>query len=205
MCTLGSQSVRPSLVLPPEALDREPQLLAEGAADEAANRVGLPVGGGHDLLEGRARRSAEQLEDRRLLATVARCGRFLLDLRGLLGLVPLGRDTSRLWRRLGAQALDRLPDPRHSAAAVGELLHRLQVVEGRDPGEAVPCVGQGAQGPSGGEVGQWKRLVKLLLRLRVLTDADGMVLANLCQAWSTLVKAQVKMNETGLLLKTPSG
>jgi len=47
--------------------------------------------------------------------------------------------------------------------------------------------------------------VKLLLRLRVLTDADGMVLANLCQAWSTLVKAQVKMNETGLLLKTPSG
>ena len=115
------------------------------------------------------------------------------------------RDTSRLWRRLGAQALDRLPNPHHSAAAVGELLHRLQVVEGRDPGEAVPCVGQGAQGPSGGEVGQWKRLVKLLLRLRVLTDADGMVLANLCQAWSTLVKAQVKMNETGLLLKTPSG
>ena len=51
----------------------------------------------------------------------------------------------------------------------------------------------------------WKRLVKLLLRLRILTDADGMVLANLCQAWSTLVKAQVKMNETGLLLKTPSG
>jgi P27 family predicted phage terminase small subunit len=52
---------------------------------------------------------------------------------------------------------------------------------------------------------EWKRLVKLLLRLRILTDADGMVLANLCQAWSTLVKAQVKMNETGLLLKTPSG
>ena len=32
-----------------------------------------------------------------------------------------------------------------------------------------------------------------------------MVLVNLCQAWSTLVKAQVKLNETGLLLKTPSG
>jgi P27 family predicted phage terminase small subunit len=52
---------------------------------------------------------------------------------------------------------------------------------------------------------EWKRLVKLLRGLRILTDADGMVLANLCQAWSTLVKAQVKMNETGLLLKTPSG
>jgi P27 family predicted phage terminase small subunit len=52
---------------------------------------------------------------------------------------------------------------------------------------------------------EWKRLVKLLLRMRVLTDADGLALANLCQAWSTLVKAQIKLNETGLLLKTPSG
>jgi P27 family predicted phage terminase small subunit len=41
--------------------------------------------------------------------------------------------------------------------------------------------------------------------MRVLTDADGLALANLCQAWSTLVKAQIKLNETGLLLKTPSG
>ena len=52
---------------------------------------------------------------------------------------------------------------------------------------------------------EWKRLVKMLLRLRVLTEADGLALANLCQAWSTLVKAQIKLNETGLLLKTPSG
>ncbi|MGA1373028.1 MAG: phage terminase small subunit P27 family [Pseudomonadales bacterium] len=52
---------------------------------------------------------------------------------------------------------------------------------------------------------EWKRLVKLLLRTRVLTEADGHALANLCQAWSTLVKAQTKLNESGLLLKTPSG
>jgi P27 family predicted phage terminase small subunit len=52
---------------------------------------------------------------------------------------------------------------------------------------------------------EWKRLVKLLLRTRVLTEADGLALANLCQAWSTLVKAQKKLNESGLLLKTPSG
>jgi len=32
-----------------------------------------------------------------------------------------------------------------------------------------------------------------------------MALANLCQAWSTLIKAQAKLNESGLLLKTPSG
>lgn len=52
---------------------------------------------------------------------------------------------------------------------------------------------------------EWKRLVKILLRTRVLTEADGLALANLCQAWSTLVKAQTKLNESGLLLKTPSG
>jgi P27 family predicted phage terminase small subunit len=52
---------------------------------------------------------------------------------------------------------------------------------------------------------EWKRMVKLLLRTRVLTEADGLALANLCQAWSTLVKAQTKLNESGLLLKTPSG
>jgi len=52
---------------------------------------------------------------------------------------------------------------------------------------------------------EWKRLSRMLLRIRVLTEADGMALANLCQAWSTLVKAQLKLNETGLLLKTPSG
>lgn len=52
---------------------------------------------------------------------------------------------------------------------------------------------------------EWKRLVKMLLRVRILTEADGLALANLCQAWSTLVKAQTKLNESGLLLKTPSG
>ena len=52
---------------------------------------------------------------------------------------------------------------------------------------------------------EWKRLVKMLLRVRILTEADGLALANLCQTWSTLVKAQTKLNESGLLLKTPSG
>ena len=41
--------------------------------------------------------------------------------------------------------------------------------------------------------------------MRVLTEADGYALANLCQAYSTMSKAQRKLNETGLLLKTPSG
>ena len=52
---------------------------------------------------------------------------------------------------------------------------------------------------------EWRRLVPILLRMRVLTEADGHALANLCQAYSTMVKAQTKLSESGLLLKTPSG
>jgi P27 family predicted phage terminase small subunit len=39
---------------------------------------------------------------------------------------------------------------------------------------------------------EWRRLVKMLLRVRILTEADGLVLANLCPACSTLVKAQTE-------------
>jgi P27 family predicted phage terminase small subunit len=52
---------------------------------------------------------------------------------------------------------------------------------------------------------EWKRLCKLLLKVGVLTEADGMALACLCQTWSTLRKAQARLNETGMLFKTPSG
>ena len=41
--------------------------------------------------------------------------------------------------------------------------------------------------------------------MKVLTEADGMSLANLCQAWSTMVKAQEKLTEMGILYKSPSG
>ncbi len=39
----------------------------------------------------------------------------------------------------------------------------------------------------------------------MLTEVDGQTLTNLRQAWSTLVKAQAKLIESGLLLKTPTG
>jgi P27 family predicted phage terminase small subunit len=52
---------------------------------------------------------------------------------------------------------------------------------------------------------EWKRLIPILRRMKVLTEADGMTLANLCQAWSTLVKAQEKLTEMGILYKSPSG
>ena len=37
------------------------------------------------------------------------------------------------------------------------------------------------------------------------TIGDGMALANLCQTHSTLVKAQLKLSELGILYKAPSG
>ena len=54
-------------------------------------------------------------------------------------------------------------------------------------------------------IAEWNRIVPLLLAMRVLTEADYLSLANLCQAYSTLVKAQKKLNATGLLVKAPSG
>jgi P27 family predicted phage terminase small subunit len=52
---------------------------------------------------------------------------------------------------------------------------------------------------------EWRRLVPILLRMRVLTEADYHALGNLCQTYSTMIRAQQKLSETGLLLKTPSG
>ena len=52
---------------------------------------------------------------------------------------------------------------------------------------------------------EWRRLVPVLRRMRVLTEADQMALANLCQTYSTMVKAQQKLTELGILYKSPSG
>jgi P27 family predicted phage terminase small subunit len=52
---------------------------------------------------------------------------------------------------------------------------------------------------------EWRRLVPVLRRMRVLTEADGIALGNLCQAYSTMITAQEKLNKMGLLYKAPSG
>jgi P27 family predicted phage terminase small subunit len=58
---------------------------------------------------------------------------------------------------------------------------------------------------------EWKRLVKILLPIRVLSIADGLELANLCQAYSLLVQAHQAMQlaskggGSGLLMRTPAG
>ena len=52
---------------------------------------------------------------------------------------------------------------------------------------------------------EWKRIVPILLQMRILTEADGMCLANLCQAWSTLIQAQTKLTGMGILYQAHSG
>jgi P27 family predicted phage terminase small subunit len=52
---------------------------------------------------------------------------------------------------------------------------------------------------------EWDRLTSILIAMKVLTEADYIALANLCQAYSTLVNAQKQMNKTGILYKSKSG
>jgi P27 family predicted phage terminase small subunit len=52
---------------------------------------------------------------------------------------------------------------------------------------------------------EWKRLVKILAQMKLLTEADYIALANLCQAFSRMVKAERELAESGLLYTTRSG
>ncbi len=50
---------------------------------------------------------------------------------------------------------------------------------------------------------EWRRLVPMLERMRVLTEADGIALANLCIDCAMLTKIRGNLTKTGLLLKNP--
>ena len=52
---------------------------------------------------------------------------------------------------------------------------------------------------------EWRRLIPILERMRVLTEGDAIALASLCQQYAMLQEAQVKLQKTGLLMKTKSG
>lgn len=52
---------------------------------------------------------------------------------------------------------------------------------------------------------EWKRIAPILVRMRVLTEADQVMLACLCQTYSRMVEAQAKLKVAGLLYQTPSG
>jgi P27 family predicted phage terminase small subunit len=54
-------------------------------------------------------------------------------------------------------------------------------------------------------VAEWERLEPILLRMKVLTEADYIALALICQTHSTMIKAQEQLTKSGILFKTPSG
>ena len=52
---------------------------------------------------------------------------------------------------------------------------------------------------------QWDELSELLLSMRVITEADGLVLASLCQTYSRWVQASKQLEQSGLIFRTKSG
>jgi len=54
-------------------------------------------------------------------------------------------------------------------------------------------------------VQQWDELSQILMAMRVLTEADGMVLAGLCQTYSRWVQASQQLEQSGLIFRTKSG
>src|SRR5215468_9596796 len=68
--SLLREAVNSLAVLALGRLDLQPHLLAQGAADEAAYRMGLPAGGFHDLLQGGTVGPFQQFHDRGSLAAL---------------------------------------------------------------------------------------------------------------------------------------
>jgi len=52
---------------------------------------------------------------------------------------------------------------------------------------------------------EWKRLVAILKRMRVLTEADYMVVANAADVYSMICDASRQLKVAGILYKGPSG
>ena len=52
---------------------------------------------------------------------------------------------------------------------------------------------------------EWKRVVRILMRMRVLTEADQVMLGIWCQTYSTMIDAQEKLKQAGTLYKSKGG
>jgi P27 family predicted phage terminase small subunit len=52
---------------------------------------------------------------------------------------------------------------------------------------------------------QYQQTAKKLARMRMATELDGMALVILCQSWRECIDAWAKLEETGMLVKSPNG
>ena len=94
------------------------------------------------------------------------------------------------------------PAPKPTALRLLEGNTRRPPVNDREPRPAPPRCPKHLDAKARRE---WRRLVRILQRMRDVTEADGFAMEILCQAHSTLIKAQLRLSETGLLLETSLG
>jgi P27 family predicted phage terminase small subunit len=76
---------------------------------------------------------------------------------------------------------------------------RAAAGEPRPPVKAPPC----PRWLSKEAKGEWRRVAKVLVAMRVLTEGDRAVLAGYCQAWAEFRQADEMIQKTGLLIKDP--
>src|SRR5690606_26210093 len=111
------------------------------------------------------------------------------------GLRPLGRPT-------GAGAVrGRKPTPTHLKVLRGNPGKRpLPANEPQPKPKAPPCPAHlDAEAKR-----EWRRMVKELEPLGLLTKIDRAALAAYCQAWSRWVQAEEMIRKTGMIVKAPN-
>lgn len=52
---------------------------------------------------------------------------------------------------------------------------------------------------------EWRRLAPLLRKARAITEADRTALVALCLEWARYLEATAKVQQSGLVIQTPSG
>ena len=111
-----------------EGLNLEPQLLAQGSGDEAANAMRLPAGLPHEVGQCCTAGTFQQGNNLPLFCVLSACVLVLLAGRLPGASSPLRRDVAAVFA--GDQALGRLPDPRNSHGAVRKPLPWKHVFAG---------------------------------------------------------------------------
>lgn len=69
------------------------------------------------------------------------------------------------------------------------------------PAPGAPCVPAGLELDEVAQQ-QWDSLSRVLSDMRVLTEADGLILAALCQTYSRWVEASTQLAQSGLIYRT---
>ncbi|HVB67962.1 MAG TPA: phage terminase small subunit P27 family [Acetobacteraceae bacterium] len=57
----------------------------------------------------------------------------------------------------------------------------------------------------GAALSEWKRVVPLLMEVGLITKLDRAVVAGYCQAWARWIECERMLEQTGLVVKAPSG